>query len=415
MTQFVKKAGFIILFLFSMNLLTVVYASEDLTEISVSVTGEHDFRSIQKAVDMVKPGGTIRVHNGTYFENLYIWKTVTIIGEDNRGTIIDGKQKGDSISIFADNCIIKGFTITNCSGNESNAGITVQSDNTVISDNIISNNSGRGIYLYGAKNTIITNNVFRNNGLTIIGGTDVLNWNTHVIKNNTVNNKKIYYYKNKNNYVFSGPDIGEIILANCTNCVVKNTDISNVDEGIILGYSNNCSLINNSVSHTKIGLFLSYSNYNIIQGNNVSKNNYGIQITHSNNNKVLSNMIYKNKKCGCRICCNSNYNTMYLNSFMFNNQSASDYFRNQWYNKKIGNKWSDYNGLDENNDGIGDTPYLIPDGENKDPFPIVGSLKKFRETNDKKTPAPSLLISITMLILTGFIRKKRKRKEEKKR
>lgn len=36
---------------------------------------------------------------------------------------------------------------------------------------------------------------------------------------------------------------------------------------------------------------------------------------------------------------------------------------NQWDNGAIGNYWSDYSGKDTNDDGIGDTPYTIPEAE----------------------------------------------------
>jgi nitrous oxidase accessory protein NosD len=36
----------------------------------------------------------------------------------------------------------------------------------------------------------------------------------------------------------------------------------------------------------------------------------------------------------------------------------------------LGNYWSDYTGHDENDDGVGDVPYVI-DKENKDEFPSM--------------------------------------------
>ena len=43
---------------------------------------------------------------------------------------------------------------------------------------------------------------------------------------------------------------------------------------------------------------------------------------------------------------------------------------NYWDNGQQGNFWSDYNGIDNNNDGIGDTPYII-DENNSDNFPLM--------------------------------------------
>ena len=41
-----------------------------------------------------------------------------------------------------------------------------------------------------------------------------------------------------------------------------------------------------------------------------------------------------------------------------------------WDNGNEGNYWSDYNGTDTNNDGVGDTPYVV-DALNQDRFPLT--------------------------------------------
>jgi hypothetical protein len=68
---------------------------------------------------------------------------------------------------------------------------------------------------------------------------------------------------------------------------------------------------------------------------------------------------------------------------------------NQWDNGTIGNYWDDYNGSDLDDDGIGDTPYIIPGpGGNQDNFPIWD--------DDPETPL-SLIDEITTLIDDGIL------------
>lgn len=43
---------------------------------------------------------------------------------------------------------------------------------------------------------------------------------------------------------------------------------------------------------------------------------------------------------------------------------------NIWDNGTTGNYWSNYNGTDNNGDGIGDTPYVI-DHNNQDNYPLM--------------------------------------------
>jgi len=48
---------------------------------------------------------------------------------------------------------------------------------------------------------------------------------------------------------------------------------------------------------------------------------------------------------------------------------------NNWDYESMGNYWSNYNGTDENNDGIGDTPYVIStspeDYGDADSYPLM--------------------------------------------
>jgi len=44
---------------------------------------------------------------------------------------------------------------------------------------------------------------------------------------------------------------------------------------------------------------------------------------------------------------------------------------NMWDSNGEGNYWDDYTGVDEDGDNIGDTPYLIDGGSNKDNYPLI--------------------------------------------
>jgi nitrous oxidase accessory protein NosD len=79
-----------------------------------------------------------------------------------------------------------------------------------------------------------------------------------------------------------------------------------------------------------------------------------------------------NNKNGTYFCCGAQKNIVYNNVFMNNfNWNAKDDLGNIWDNGKVGNYWDDYNGIDEDGDGIGDTSYIISGGDDKDNFPLI--------------------------------------------
>lgn len=79
-------------------------------------------------------------------------------------------------------------------------------------------------------------------------------------------------------------------------------------------------------------------------------------------NKLTKNIIAYND-IGISMMPSIERNTFHGNSFIENYEQVEVrgggvLKGNKWNNKTRGNYWSDYKGFDENNDGIGDTPYV---------------------------------------------------------
>ena len=151
-----------------------------------------DHAKIQQAIDAASHGDTVLVDSGTYFENIKFYKSVKLIGEDRDSTIIQHNGSDETVSILVDGCIFNGFTVRNSIGG-SFSGINIESNDNVITNNIIENNSGWGIYLFYSSNNIIKNNIFINDGLNIVG--DIKSWITNKVENNTINGKSLIFYK----------------------------------------------------------------------------------------------------------------------------------------------------------------------------------------------------------------------------
>jgi predicted outer membrane repeat protein len=117
--------------------------------------------TIDGAHTKASSGDTINVAAGTYVENLYIGKDITLLGAGAGSTIVDGGNTGSTIRVYQYTSVtISGMTIRNGSGTlGAGGGIRAERDTTVqVSNATIYNNrattDGGGMYL--ALNSVVT-------------------------------------------------------------------------------------------------------------------------------------------------------------------------------------------------------------------------------------------------------------------
>ncbi len=104
-----KSADASLLSLFNTSPIPDITVNHDLEDDPAS----YIWNTIQEAIDDANEGDVIYVRNGTYRENLAINKPLSLIGEDNNSTIIDGGYEGDAVHIKANNVRLSGFKIIN--------------------------------------------------------------------------------------------------------------------------------------------------------------------------------------------------------------------------------------------------------------------------------------------------------------
>jgi len=320
--------------------------------------------TIQKAINApeTSDGDAIEVKAGTYYENVVVDKSLTLIGEGPSTTIIDGSGMGDVVTVQANNVHIGQLMIQN-----GQYGIRVDSNNTVVSSNTVSNNGYYGIFLENCKNTSVIDNTVTNSDSVAVY---LIYCNNVSVSGNTVAN-------NTGSGIFVYRSINAIVSS---NMVSNNKDfisgigitINNNMPGLGVG---NSTVVGNMVVDNYDGIRVHTSRDNVIRSNTVLNNsNYGIYLHSSRYNNITENWV-SNNKWGILLSSSMN-NTVYHNNIIDNiyqaHASESPFLLNKWDDgyPSGGNYWSDYTGQDVNGDGIGDTPYVI-NQYSKDDYPLM--------------------------------------------
>jgi len=169
-----------------------------------------------------------------------------------------------------------------------------------------------------------------------------------------------------------------ITLTNRSNVIIRNIDIRNYVWSISLTSSSNIIIYHNNML-TGWNIILDSSVGNQIVGNNITGQDTGsgycVHIENGASNNLIMGNNFSDAGAAVTIYRSSGKNNTFYHNNFFNNYNnvvgwVDDDKGNSWDNGTEGNFWSNYEGVDANGDGIGDTPYIIDDGR-KDPYPLM--------------------------------------------
>jgi parallel beta-helix repeat protein len=394
------------------------YEPEDHTGIKISDNNNFNFISNNNFYNLNDTSIVISPYciNTTIDENTFFNNQDGIIVRNSYNTKITGNKMLENHCFFysiylieSNNSIIKYNYIT--PHNEWGGIRLYHSYNNIIKSNTIKGiKRCVGIHLSNSNHNIISINYFKNCGLY------VSNSFKNSVINNVVNNKHLVYFEDVSDLIITN-DSGQVILVNCENMTVKMQNLSytscgvalirtancsisdcifsNIGRGISLNHSDNNiimnnffkknsfivvedsynnTLNNNILQNNHVGILCMRSGYNTITNNNISNHIYGIDMYFGCiRNEIFSNVIFDQEYYGIKIGYDCFDNIFYHNEFFNNAVNAVDAGSNSWDDgyPSGGNFWDDYTGKDNDGDGIGDTPYLIPGGSNQDRYPLM--------------------------------------------
>lgn len=331
------------------------------------------FNAIQDAVDAAQEGDTIQVADGQYYENVEVWKELSIHGNGASRTFIDG-ENGIGILITADNIELSGFGIT---GEGAGTGVRLESNFNTISNTYIWD-MHNGIVLYSAENnTVEWNNCSGNNYGIVLEGSSYNTIENNELYDNTEtgiffafgklnhniisdsneingvhpnfrfnehgtdgNPKKIADLKDSAEYG-NITNLGFIVLYQCSYFEIKNIEVSHLDQGIIVESSDHVDITtsvisgattgiliressevtvaNNQIKDGTIGIHLESSFDSTVESNNCSNDQKGILLEKSLDNTLEKNVCSFNDQLGIQLRAKSSDNIL-----LFNNCSSND-------------------------------------------------------------------------------------------
>ena len=277
----------------------------------VGGSGPGNYTRIQDAIDNASDGDMVFVFAGLYKENVYVNKSLNLIGENRETTIVDANGINSTVVLRASGITINGFTIQHSGINLNHAGIKIEQDvppvnNIYVKNNIIKEN-WHAIFTYNSWNNTFSNNLIKDNMEHGI-------YSYNQMCNTTIANNSI-----------EGNTFGIFLYGASNNFIRDNKIEGNYASGIYLWASDGNTIISNYIADNENGITVEdSSHHNSIYDNNISKNELGITVgsapfTIVRKNNFVNNVVHASF-------------SYYFKEYILNLGQLARWWRNYWSN-----------------------------------------------------------------------------------
>lgn len=254
-----------------------------------------DKAKIAQGLNIINTNGTIDVAAGTYNEHLVVDKAGVTINGANKGVSGNGVRGAETIinpmspgfTVTADNVTIDGMSIANALGADGYGLYVTGADNVTLKNNVIKNTSQSGIYILNSNNATITDNNVGATGAAgniQVDGIRLVRGNNAAITGNTVSNVGT-----------EGTGTGSGIYAVLSNGlnISGNTVSNTVWDGVKLVGSNDAVVEKNTITNVgRAGVSVAVSNDVTVQNNILTNSGYwGVWAQASKGLDILRNNI----------------------------------------------------------------------------------------------------------------------------
>ena len=291
----------------------------------VGGSGPGNYTRIQNAIDNASNGDTVFVYDDSapYYEHLLVNRSITLVGQNQSSTIIDGRNNSTIIHISSEQVHLQNLSIRNSGGYQNHAGILTTADSTTIINCTIYR-ARTGIIIEHGTNCTIMNcslyttgeGIYCTNTYNVVISHCQLCHNAIGLRLNTSTTCTIYdtffhtngfgcYFDHATDITLdhcalddNNDNQGGAYLTTCTNVLFNNSNICHNGVGINIGDTQDIQIIHCDINlNTKLAARFEGTTINIsLVGNEISHNyHYGIYTTvplAAHNNNFYHNELY---------------------------------------------------------------------------------------------------------------------------